>query len=423
LYWKAGAVSLLAGMFGWWAAHLLWLDQAGNNCWWLVSVLILALISTTFYANVFALQNYNVLGWLFLPITLYAWSNGLWILAALSILCASLCSITVTFLTCWLSLAYSLQIGSLLPIFTVIPSSIIIATHFYPLCKDGGLVGAVLYIFKAAGLTKKDVKYKRHKTMVFGLTRVYLLVVHSQFIICLFVFDHAISFLVMAAVIAWIVNSKLARFADDQSLFMLILSTATAVIIQSSTHNLWLLASFWILVSPVPLFARFFPGQSHLIVVPEFRPFDIEPILQRVESFLSPVKKGEHILMAFQDPQRDYSRLFDGYAVLREVSLYLCSSRDIHFIPDWFGVFELNYEGGPDFWGREVSDVERQIKSWGADYVIVYQPSGTKLQHKWSKAGFRSLGHFSWTQLKDHIGDVRIHSGPTPDWWLLRKQS
>ena len=28
-YWKAGAVSLVVGMFGWWTAHFLWLDQTG----------------------------------------------------------------------------------------------------------------------------------------------------------------------------------------------------------------------------------------------------------------------------------------------------------------------------------------------------------------------------------------------------------
>jgi hypothetical protein len=158
-------------------------------------------------------------------------------------------------------------------------------------------------------------------------------------------------------------------------------------------------------------------------VVPEFEPLNIRPILEKMELFLSPVSSDQRVFMAFDDPQGEYGKLFDGYSVLLQVPLYVASRRHIHLFPDWLAVFELNQQGAPDFWGREVDDVERQMQSWGADYVIVYQPSGTKLQRKWSKAGFRSLSHFSWAQLKDHLGDVRIHSGPTPDWWLLRKQN
>ena len=420
-YWKAGAAVLLLGMFGWWAGHFLWLDQTGINFWWIFSVLTLALFSTTFYSNAFALQNYNALGWLFVPITLYAWYNKFWLLASLSLLCASFCSITVIFLMCWLALCYSLESWSLFPILTVIPSCTKILTHFYPFLINGGMLSTIGRIAKALGLTKKNSKYIRNGMMRFGIGRIYFLLIYFQFIFVFLLVNRTIPLLLIVSIVIWIINSRFARFADDQSMYMLVLSVATATTIQSTIYNIWLFLSFWILASPIPMFAGF-PSQRCLAVVPKFKPFNISHLLNAMEKFLRPVQDGQRVLMAFDDPHGEYECIFDGYRVLLESPLYVATKRNFHFMPNWGGVFECNYEGAPDFWGRSVKDVEKQIKIWNADYVVIYHESGTKLDEKWFVAGFQMVSFFSWSQFEDQLGTVKPYSGTTPDWWLLKKQ-
>lgn len=418
-YWKAGSVTLILGMFGWWSGHLLWLDQTGVSFAWLVAIMTVSLFCTTFYSNIFGKQNYNVLGWMFLPIVLYAWYNELWVLAGLAILFSSFCSITVVFITYWLAMFYSIQVWSVTPVLTLIPSCIKICTHFYPYFLNGGLKNYLRVVAKAIGLKNKSSKYVRHLRMRFTTMHVYRLLIYSQFAVVLTVHSKSLPLLVLISVIAWIINSRLLRFGDEQSLQMLIFSTATAAIIRADV-SLWLLASFWILASPIPYFSGL-PGQKSLLLVPILRPLNIRPLLNEMIKFLSPVQSRERILMAFEDPQGEYSNLFDGYRALVELPLYVSSERNIHFIPNWHAIFELNYEGAPDFWGREVHDVERQMEAWEADYVIVYQRSGTELEKKWATAGFKEVSHFPWGKYDKYFEDIKPYRGYTPDWWLLKK--
>jgi len=414
-YWKAGAVTLLLGMFGWWAGHFLWLDQSGINFWWIFSVLTLALFSTTFYSNAFALQNYNALGWLFVPVTLYAWYNKLWILASLSLLCASFCSITVVFLMCWLALCLSLNSWSLFPILTVIPSCTKLLTHLYPFLMNGGILGTIGSIAKAVGLTKKNSKYIRSGMMRLGIGRIYFLLIYSQFVFVSLLVNRTIPMLLVVSIVIWIINFRFARFADDQSMYMLVLSVATATTIQSNTYNIYVLLSFWMLVSPIPKLIGF-PNHNCFTVVPKFKPFDISPILNEMTKFLSPVQEGQRVHMAFDDPHGRYELIFDGYRILLETPLYIAARKNFHFMPDWWGVWELNSESDRDFWGREVDDVKNQMNAWCADFVVVYQESGTELDDKWKLAGFKQASRFSW---KEFEGYARPYSGPAPDWWLL----
>lgn len=420
-YWKAGAVTLLLGMFGWWAGHFLWLDQSEINTAWIITVLIMTLFSTTFYANTFALQNYNALGWIFMPIGIYGWSTANWTLAALAWLGASMGSITVVFLSGLLSVIFCIQSWSILPVFTVVPAAFKILTHFSLNSKKGETQKVIRSVAKAIGLSKNKAKYVRKSMMRFSIGRFYLLIIYSQFVITFAIFNNRFPLLISCAIIIFIINSKIVRFADDQSMYMLILSIATVTIIQSSSHNLILLISYYLLCSPLPIFAGF-PSQRCLATVPIFRPFDVHTLLRSMGEFFGNVHIGQRVLMAFNDPDNEYEKIFDGYRVLLELPLYIASEKGFHFMPDWWGVFEYNYKGAPDFWGRSVEDVDKQMKVWNVDHVVIYQESGTKLDGKWFVAGFQKVSFFSWSQFEDQLGAVKPYSGPTPDWWLLRKE-
>ena len=138
-----------------------------------------------------------------------------------------------------------------------------------------------------------------------------------------------------------------------------------------------------------------------------------------MERFLAPVKPGQRVLMAFENPNGVYEKIFDGYRVLLELPLQVAAKKEVHFMPDWWAVFEVNYDGAPEFWGRDVESVKDNLLTWKTDYVVIYQDSQTKLNPKWEEAGFEALSHFSWLSYEKDLG-TKLYSGETPDWWLLK---
>ncbi|TGO02868.1 hypothetical protein PN36_17470 [Candidatus Thiomargarita nelsonii] len=410
-YWGAGAITLLFGMFGWWLFHLLWLEIADPE--WLILVMFLSLISTTFYVNTFSLQNYNALGWLFFPIALYGLMTGQWWIAAIGWLLTSFGSITLVFIGGILSLAVSVHNLQLTPLLAILPAGLKTLTHFWPNLIQGNILTTSMNVLKGIGSTGKNTKYKRQSSMGMDRTRWYYALLYIQFGIATAWIGEE-TYLLWTGIAIYFVNSTYARFADEQSMYMMMLSLATAILIQN--ENLLLLPFYWLLVSPVPLYAGF-PSMKVLDVVPRLKPFTIKPLLNAMEQFLKPVQKDQRVLMVFDNPDNQYEKVFDGYRVLLELPFYIASCKKIHFMPDWWAVFEVNYEGAPEFWGRNVKEVLRNVEQWKVDYVVIYQDNDTELDKEWLDAGFESLTEFCW---KDYSTLLQGTTLLTPTWWLLK---
>src|SRR5262249_8318141 len=101
LFWKANNVVVLGSLLGWWLVHLVWIR--GSNPGWVLAVMSLAIVSTTFLASI-ARQNYNVIGWMFFPLGLYGLLTQQWVVAGLAWFAASFGSFTVVFWGAILSL-------------------------------------------------------------------------------------------------------------------------------------------------------------------------------------------------------------------------------------------------------------------------------------------------------------------------------
>ena len=417
-YWKAACTIPLLGLLGWWLGHFLWLGLPGLNLQWFLTVVFIVLCSTTFYINIFILQNYNAIGWIFMPVGLYGLFNSDWTLVAMAWLGASLGSITVVIFSGILSIVFAVQIANIWPILMVLPAALKILTHFWPFLSKQKLAESVTQTGKAIGLFRSNTKFKRK--MHFGIREIYNTIIATQFLIIYWVIVGVLPWLLLAAILLYVVNIRFFRIADPQNVIMLILSVSTCFILQSRQIDWVLLFSFWISISPIPAFAGI-PNYHGLFAVPVMKPFNVAPLIKDMEQFLRPVQKDQRVLMAFENPNGDYSRIFDGYRALLELPLYVASRKRFHFMPDWYGIVELNYEGAPDFWGREPQDVSKQMKTWNADYVVVYQNSGTTLDRKWSEANFEVLSHFSWAKYKFDAEPIKPFIGSTPDWWLLHK--
>ena len=140
-----------------------------------------------------------------------------------------------------------------------------------------------------------------------------------------------------------------------------------------------------------------------------------------MDDFLSPVPQEGKVFMAFSDPQGVYENIFDGYRQLVELPAYAASRSRILFFPEWWGVFELNYEGAPEIWGRRPDEVLANLDRWETDYVIIYQQEGGVLDPEWQKAGFSKEGEFDWQAFE---ADFQYHKNfelGDLKWFLLKK--
>lgn len=420
LYSYAGAVTLLAGMFGWWSSHLLWL-QSNASVTWAIVVLLLALCSSTFFANTFAKQNYNVLGWLFFPLVLFSWGTQNWSLAVLAMLGMSFASLTTVVIAAMLAGVQSVLQLSPYPLLTMVPAFVKLATHVVPLLAKGNLSSIIVKITKAIGMRKRDAKYVRKEVTKLDIERLYKILLYLQFACTFFYLDGQVPWLFVFSLGLWLANATVARFADEQTFEMLLFSIATATLLQGHAHHWLLLVSYWLVVSPLFPFGRILE-RSHFLILPRLKPYNIHPILKDLKAFLDPVPKDGRVLMAFSDPKGKYEEIFDRYRVIVEVIHFVANKMKIHFIPDWWGIFELNYEGAPDFWGRDVEEVMLNLDYWQAQYLIIYQHAGTQLDRKWQQAGFRQLSHFSWQRYESSFYPHKPYNTVTPDWWLLTRK-
>jgi len=408
-YWKSSNLTILVGMFGWWASHLLWLNEVPSS--WVALVMGLTLICTSFYANTFSLQNYNALGWLFFPLALYGMLTGQWSLSLVGWLLASFTSYTVCFIGGILSLALSILNMSIFPALVFIPAGIKMLTHLYPSVKNNSLAESIQTVLKAIGFIKGNAKYI--KNLKLSPRNAYYGILYFQFCVVSFLIGSDTQ-LIWVGLGIFYLNAFHFRFADDQSINMMMLGLASAILMLNKEW--WLLPSFWLLASPTPLFAGFYCLRV-LDIVPKLAPFPIQTFLSGMEEFLKPVEKDNKIFMAFNHPKGDYAKIFDGYKSHVQLPYYIANKREFLIFPNALSVFEANYEGAPEFWGREVDEVLANVKKWDANYVIIYQEEETLLDDKWLQAGFRPLAEFDWENYSSYTDEYDIEK---PKWWLLQ---
>lgn len=414
-YWVAGAVVPLGFIWGWWLLHIIWIRQ--TTTFWLLLVMTLSLISTTFYLNAFRSQNYNAVGWSFFSLGLYGMVTDQWLITGLAWFAASFGSFTVVFFALILSLVLSIISWDVNSLLSVIPAVLKLLTHFWPFFINGNTKNVIVSVLKAIGVIDTGVKYKRTTTKKFGIKNIYFSLLYFQFMFVSYFITYDFSVLFLTGFIIFLLNSTFVRIADDQSIYMLMFSLANVIMIQNT--DLLLIFPYWLLVSPLPITIGL--GIQKFYEVPKLSPFSIEKFIKGMEEFLSPIKQSERVFMAFDNPNGVYEKVFDGYRNLLELLHYVATKKDVHYMPDWWSVFELNYPGAIDFWGRDPESVKNNAQYWHADYIIIYEDEGMELDvKKWEDLGFEILTKFSWSDYANEFKGEKVCEGNLPDWYLLK---
>jgi hypothetical protein len=417
-YAGAGAVTTLLGALVWVLLHLVWLDMVAWE--WGVVITAILLFSSTSFAMAFARQNYNILGWMWLPLALYAVLNGQWALAALAWLVASLASITVVFAALPLMLIYSICVGQWEGVLSMLPAILKLGFHLVPMLYGGGIKTGLLGIGKMIGLTSVGVRYRR-TSMRLGMVNLYLIATYAIACGLMWWGQKTLPILPLTALGMFVINQRLIRFADDQSVIILFITVFSAALLSSPRS--WIsLMGLLLAANTLPAFLGLVSAKLNqtLVRVPSFRPYDHEPILSGIEKFLMDVPKGSRIYFAFNDPAGVYERIFDGYRNLLELPLFVAATRDIHLFPDWYAVAETNYQGAPNCWGRTPEKVLENAVSWGARYVVIYQDSATELAAVWNNLGFVEQASFDWGEWSSELQEHNLWSSESPPkWWIL----
>lgn len=415
-YAHAGAVTTLLGALAWVAVHLVWLDAA-PAAWTLATVAVL-LFSTTAYAMAYTRQNYNILGWLWLPLALYAVQTGHWALAALAWLAASMASITVVFAAVPLMAMSTWQLHGIEPLATLLPALLKLGLHLTPLLKSGDAKATLANMAKMIGLTGSGVRYRR-RSMRWRPFTVYFVAIYALSCAMLW-WDRGVPVLPLAALALFAMNQVLVRFADEQSVIVMFVSVLAADLL-ISPPSMPALAALFVAVNPMPLFLGLVSPERDrsLVRTQAFAPFDHTRLQYGMERFFDGVKAGQRVLFAFDDPRGAYESLFDGYRTLIELPLFVAASRGVHLMPDWYAVAETNHEGAADCWGRSLSQVRAHAAANAASHVIVYHDSGDELDPAWSQAGFALIASFDWGDWLHELQGVALWRSAKPPCWRL----
>ena len=244
--------------------------------------------------------------------------------------------------------------------------------------------------------------------------------------------------LMIAAILIYLLNALKIRFADDQSMHMLMLSIATVMMFDFNNYleiNMTqvvglknasfpmilgiiaiLIPSYWLLVSPLPVLAGYDHRSKVMDILPIAKPLNVAGLRAKVEEFISPIKAGERVLFAFPDPENQHKKCL--MAIVNSLNFHTTwQCKNITMFPDWWAVFELNYEGATELWGVEPNEVNKNKTQWNCDYVVVYENENYPYDAaKWS-SDYEELTQMDWSQFKEmfagykklRIEDLRWH--------------
>lgn len=422
LYANAGAVVTLGGTLLWVFSHLVWVSAAPWQ--WTGLLTLLLFFSSTAYAMAFVRQNYNILGWMWLPVGLYAIATHQYALAAIMWLLASFASFTAVVTMAIMLFFMMLFEGDPYIGLTVVPAVIKLFFHLLPLFHTGGLRSALLNMAKLIGLTSnKGVKYKR-SSMKASINTAYFISLYGLACALFWIGTGVFPKYLLLCLLFYCANQLKLRFADEESLYMLLTSIGMFSIMQNQA-NLFSVCSALVLINPHPLLFGISDVQKHgRLRIMQENPFDHTSLLSEIEQFLSPIEDGGRVLFVFDDPKDNYDRVFDGYRNLIELPLFMGCIREILVFPSWYYIAETNFHNAPVCWGRDIDKVVRNTIEWHSPFAIVYTHNDEQFDFEaWGKH-FDLEGTFDWEPWKDSFAGYEPWEKEkgAPKWWLLRRR-
>lgn len=426
-----GCVGVIIAMFFWTISHFIWVEQ-GVSFISVLAVLLLAVLSNNFLGNLFCKQNYNVFGWAWFPLFLYALFNGYFIVIAMLLGVVSFFSVTAFVAGGMFVVGVFLVSFNKLYLAALFPALLKWFVDIYVFCLKGNIKQnfstTLILIMKFIGLKRENFSCKRPikmfspiiLTIVLSLYPVVIYFVDVQF---LNYSSNEIVFMLLIPVIWMLFNqTHILRFADPQSIFIVNLSLTAVVTIYSDSPFVYI--AFWLVnnnpVINIILFSYASPF-SELICgyAPYFRPFDHTIFTSEMKMFLSSIQIGESIHLACCNPGTNYNALFDGYSSLYMGLIYFANLNDIVITPDYYSIF---YKQNSVYWGRSVTEVVTSLRALNTKLAIVYieKKDLYDIQYWGSQREVKIMSRLNWDMLVPYFKGTAFESMCLSYWLLLR---
>ncbi len=404
-------------MLVWLLSHLLWAQSFPIEN--ILLLMVLLLFSSTFFQQAFTAQNYNVLGWVFFPLGIYGLLTGDLALTFFAWFGAALFSVTTLAVAAVFTFAACIWKADLFPLISLIPGLVVMLVQFVLSLDFANLRDNIRNILQRIGVSEKKNAYKRTTSKGLQTGIFYFLIFLLAALACFYFQSGSLPWQGLAALLVVLVNTFLFRFADPQSIQVMLMTIGFSITLENPTilQDIF----YWLLIAPPAFIFYGTQKMKDVVIMPERKLKSIEPILRGMQDFLAPVNSGEKVLFAFDDPAGIYENLFDGYRWLLEVPAYIATKRKFLFLPTWWTVFESMAQKSPEFWGRSVKDVQRHSADLKMDYVIIYQEENENLEPEWAANGFRLLQKFSWKEHADLLDQEKVLLKEPPVWFLLQK--
>jgi hypothetical protein len=419
-----GALAPLLSLSCWWLGLWLFSSQFYSTAFLLQAIIIiLVLTSTIFYFFAVKGLNYSAVGWMFLPFAIYGVLSQHWLLALLSLFAISLTSFTVTFFAACVCVVLAIASFSFLPILVFIPAVVKILFHFRKLIPNlkstlGITVGAI-------GMTKRG---KARRRLTLGLTDGYHLGLLLFFTVSFLILKNPdsalyweLTALLFLAIALYIINKKLSRFADEQSLYLF---SATMIVIAAlSVNSYFILIPFIIAINPHPLFLPFAgSSENRLAGVPKQYPFDTEPLLEITSKFFSNLPDNCRLIELHEYRDDVYSTVFKGLRPIHELLLLAANRRGINLVPDFYAIFDSWSKGFP--LSRTLKQKPEGALSacheLGSPFIMILVDNDDFEYDLWGDKGFEEIARLDWDDLRPFFRGVQVLADDDKSWRIMR---
>lgn len=374
IYSNAGAVTMLVGST---VTFLSFICFIGVQAWWWVALVAgLTTISTTTFAMAFYRQNYQILGWVFLPVALYALHSDQWVLAALLFLISASFAIT-PFLLIIIPLSAGLVASPQLELYIcLVPAAVFIFLfltrpwNHSQVFQGWQLFGQLIGLFGG-----KTVRYRRTSMRLHPLL-LFVVVTYGLSATLLWRAYNNPPWPLILALVVSVANERLRRIADFHALLMLLSIVITTHVVTSTPSFTAIFALWFALAMPPTLLGIKVNGTLLSLRVLPVQPFDHTLVLNRLRMIFGLLPQSGTTLMIFRDPAGVYENLFDGFRIFIEAPILVGMEFDRRVFPDWYFIAETNQEGAPDVWCQTWDQVKSKVKEYKADSVIVFSAEG-----------------------------------------------
>lgn len=421
LNWFASNVTVLSALFSFALFYTLWLSDTSSG---IVFLIVLTVIFSTSFYRLIGVENYNVVGLMFMPLALYGIGIGDWYLAGLAWLLVSLGSFTAVAIGGLWTIVAALHYASLMPLLAFAPAALKIFTHLIPIFSGSVSTSAFSDTLKAIGVSRSDAKYTfTLNTKDYAIS---LLQPHNTYMIFMYVLflvgaahntESIFWQLFLVSFILFVLNqSQLLRFADPWTFTMVLLALSTAEILTNFTWSGYLV--YLLVINPIP-YIQSWSTPGILDVVPRQRPFLVMPIIESLKEFLAGAPAGSSILICHDDPRGNQLNIFDGYRSINEVLYYVGNISGVRVFPDWHALFQMNRQNADGFWGRTRDSIESNVRKFRPEYIIVYDTHRKPLAL--DELAYPVISVLDWAIFDELFAEEKPYIGlDHPRWYLLR---